>query len=358
VSRALALALEGFAPGDAELLARALARLLDGDGWSVAEAERLPRDRVLHLRLRCGSRERGLYVKRLPPERAHRERAAIERWLPRVGLADHGPPLRLTVAEPAGRCTWFVYEDLGACALRENAADPARVRAAVALVAELHVRCADHALLGEVRSFGADLGMPFYAASVRDAARALAALAAAGPWSAARSELCERLLARLARLGEEQERRAAHVAALGGPETLLHGDLWTSNLLVRPGAAGLEARLIDWDHAGVGPVSYDLSTLLMRFAPPLRDGILASYLALVPDAWPRPTREQWNELFATAELARLANTTLWRALYTLDGQAEWGFEDLEECDAYFAAFAPVLPEEPPSRAAPPLEGRP
>ena len=52
----------------------------------------------------------------------------------------------------------------------------------------------------------------------------------------------------------------------GGPELMLHGDLWTTNTFVQSTAEGPVARLIDWEHAAVGPASYDLSTFLYRFA--------------------------------------------------------------------------------------------
>jgi thiamine kinase-like enzyme len=42
---------------------------------------------------------------------------------------------------------------------------------------------------------------------------------------------------------------------------------------IRTGAS----RLIDWDHAGVGPASYDLSTFLLRFPPGRRKAILDLY---------------------------------------------------------------------------------
>src|SRR5207247_6340730 len=89
--------------------------------------------------------------------------------------------------------------------------------------------------------------------------------------------LHERLLARLYCLLAEGPKRAAAVRELGGPETLLHGDLWTTNTFVVPTAAGLQARLIDWDHAGVGPFSYDLSTFLLRLPEDDRPWILQGY---------------------------------------------------------------------------------
>jgi hypothetical protein len=364
VSEALDHALACFAPEGAGVLRRALARVLGASEPRFLGAEPLPRGRVLRLRFEVEGRSRGLVVKRLSPERAHRERAAIERWLPRVGLAAQGPPLLATLAERAGRCTWFVYEDLGDCTLAMRAANPACVRAAVELVAELHARFMGHALLGEARSLGADLGMPFYTASVRDATRALEALARSASLEAEPRALCERLLARLAILRAEEAERRAVLEAWGGPETLLHGDLWTINVLVLATGRGFEARLIDWERAGVGPASYDLSAFLLRFPAQRRAEILACYEQSCEERSPGarrwPSRGEWNALFDGAERARLANSILWRALAALDGHADWPFEELGWLEEAFAALEPVLPAEPTSldvETAPPERAR-
>lgn len=345
----LELALEAWAAEGARELVPALEQLLGGAGGRVLAAERLPRNRVLRVRVELDGCVRGVLVKRFPPERAHRERAAIERWLPQVGLEAQGPPLLGTVADRTGRCTWFVYEDLGNCTLAEHASDPERVRAAALLLAELHARFSEHPLLGEVRCLGADLGIAFYTASVRDAARALTALIAQAPLESTPRALCMRLIERLSDLRAEQAERTAAIEAWGGPETLLHGDPWTTNMLVRPAAEGFEARLIDWDHAGVGPASYDLSAFLLRFPPEARDAILSQYrqhrTLRTAGGWQCPARAAWNALFDTAELARLANTVLWRTLAGLDGHLAWALSELARLEEAFTALAPVLPAE-------------
>ena len=350
MSEGLDRALASFAPDGSAALRRALARVLGASEPRFLGADPLPRGRVLRLRFEVEGKSRGLVVKRLPLDRAHRERAVVERWLPRVGLASQGPPLLATVAERAGRCAWFVYEDLGDCTLATRAADPACVRAAVELVAELHARFTGHALLGEARGVGADLGMPFYSASVRDATRALEALTRSPSLAREPRTLCERLLARLALLRAEEAERRAMLEAWGGPETLLHGDLWTINVMVRSTVRSIEARLIDWERAGVGPASYDLSAFLLRFPAQRRAGILSCYQDRYEQRstggrrWPK--RSEWNSLFDTAERARLANSMLWRALAALDGYEDWPFEDLEWHEDAFAALEPVLPAEP------------
>ncbi len=352
MSEGLDNALESFAPEGRTALRRALARVLGSEKARFLRAERLPPGQVLRLRFEVEGRSRGLVVKRLSPEKAHLERSAALRWLPRVGLAAQGPPLLATVAERAGRCTWFVYEDLGDCTLAMRAANPACVRAAVELVAELHARFTGHALLGEARHLGRDLGVPFYSASVRDATRALEALARSASLEPEPRALCERLLARLAVLRAEEAERRALLEAWGGPETLLHGDLWTINVLVRATARDIEARLIDWERAGVGPASYDLSAFLLRFPAPERAGILSTYEERSPGRRRGPERAEWNALFDTAERARLANAVLWRALAALDGHTDWPFQDLAGFEEAFAALGPVLPAEPlpPARA--------
>jgi thiamine kinase-like enzyme len=158
--------------------------------------------------------------------------------------------------------------------------------------------------------------------------------------------VCDRLLARLHKLLDEQSYRARVMAELGGPEVLLHGDLWTTNVLVCPTAKGLQARLIDWDRAGVGPISYDLSTFLYRFPPADRHWILDLYQDAVEHVgWRLPSAADLNLLFDTAERARLANRVIWAALAVLDGQVEWGFDELAAFERWFEMVTPVLPYE-------------
>ena len=144
----------------------------------------------------------------------------------------------------------------------------------------------------------------------------------------------------------------------GGPETLLHGDLWTSNLFVTRSADGPHARLTDWDRAGVGPMSYDLSTFLLRFPAAQRAWILDVYTrSLENHAWRPPAPSRLNLLFETAELSRYANRVIWPAQAIARDGAPWGFEELAEVERWFGALDPVLagerpaPEALPHRAA-------
>ncbi len=347
-------AIETWAPDGASELCAALEQLLGGGDarGRLISVGRVRRERVLRIAVEIDDRVRGLIVKRFPPDRARRERDAIERWLPRMGLDAYGPPLLATAADRAGRFHWFAYEDLGECTLADRSRNPQAARVAVELVAELHARFTDQPILAEVRSLGADLGIAFYGASVRDATRALEALAVSPALHSQERSLCTRLLSRIDAMRAEEPERAELLAELGGAETFLHGDLWTINVLVRPVGRALETRLIDWDHAGVGPVSYDLSALLMGFPPEMRDSLLSLYrdryeeLATAKPSW--PTRGEWNLLFDTAERARLANAIVWRALGALDGHVAWALDELAWYEAALATREPVLP--PASRA--------
>ena len=139
--------------------------------------------------------------------------------------------------------------------------------------------------------------------------------------------------------------RAAALTKSGGPETLLHGDLWTTNTFVEPATGGPRVRFIDWDRLGVGQASYDVSTFLMRFAPEVRPGILKLYRdSIGDDGWRMPADRELNLLFETAELARYANRLIWPALALLRDQVAWGFEELAAVEEWFVALGPVLPE--------------
>jgi hypothetical protein len=248
-------------------------------------------------------------------------------------------------AERSGRCVWHLYEDLGERTLAAGDADPSQVAAAVAVIAQLHTRSAGHPLLPEWRVYGGDLGIAYYTANVRDAIGSLEALhSPAAELSPDRVALRDGLLERLYKLLDEQPYRAQVMAELGGPEVLLHGDLWTTNVLLCPTGNGLRARLIDWDHAGVGPISYDLSTFLYRFPPAARHWILDLYQdAVARVGWRLPSALELNLLFDTAEQARLANRVMWAALALWKDRVEWGFDELAAFAHYLDVVTPVLP---------------
>jgi hypothetical protein len=303
--------------------------------------------RVNRLRFQVNGQERSLVVKRLAPEIAQRNRLVAERWLPAVGLGQHGPPLLGSAADRGGRCVWHVYEDLGDWTLAGSDPDPRRVEAAVAAIARIHAGFAGHTLLGECRLWGGDLGMSCYEASVRDAIRSLEELRPPRvELSAERLATRDRLLRRLHGLREEQSSRGQLVTALGGPETLLHGDLWTTNALAYPCGAGLQVRFIDWDHVGVGPVCYDLSNFLSTSPARDRPWILGLYRRVMEElGWRLPAPAELNRLFETAEYGRLANCVIWPAIAAWESQADWAFARLAALVDWFEALRPVLPLE-------------
>src|SRR6266550_2246591 len=268
-------------PGLAEL--REVLRDLLGDNaadgcWLDERQLSSPHPRVFRVRFGVSDGVRSFVIKRLEPAIAQRSQLVTRRWLPAIGLDDCGPNLLGIAADRSGECVWHVYEDFGDCALDASAPEGQRVQAAVELIARIHTRFANHQLLSECRRHGGELGINFFAANVRDAIRGLEALRPPKiELSTEHAALCERLRTRLHRLSDEQPMRAEALAEFGGPETLLHGDLWTTNTFVLATPLGLRARLIDWDHAAVGPFSYDLSTFLLRFPRERRLSILKLY---------------------------------------------------------------------------------
>lgn len=282
---------------------------------------------------------RSFVLKRFDPWLARRNELVARRWLPALGLGDRCPQLHVVAADRRGAWVWHVYEDLGDGAIDPAHVDRPGVVAVVELLASLHTRGARHALLPGCRHICGDLGAPYFAANVRDAIGVLEPLE--------QRPLRDRLLERLYRLRHEQLRRAQLLEALGGPDTLLHGDLWTTNTFIAPplmNGGGPTARLIDWDHAAVGPATYDLSTFLYRFAPSDRPWILEAYArAVAPSGWTLPSAPELNGLFETAEYARYANRIIWPAVALLEEGAAWGWDMLAEVERWFDAMTPVLP---------------
>jgi len=113
---------------------------------------------------------------------------------------------------------------------------------------------------------------------------------------------------------------------------------------VLPAIQGVQARLVGWDHAGVGPISYDLSTFLLRFPPRYRLWILDLYREAVrPAGWDLPSVGQLNVLFETAEFARFANCIIWPAVTLAHDRLGWGFDELANVAQWFESWKSVLP---------------
>jgi hypothetical protein len=236
---------------------------------------------------------------------------------------------------------WHIYDDVGGTGLDGGVPDPRHVVTVVELIVDLHTRFADHALLPECRERGGALGIGFYTVEV---ARSVAFLKSIGPpLRSEQAALRDRLLGRVERLCDERDERALLHETCGGPDTLLHGDLWTTNTLVVQRTDGVQPRLIDWDHVGVGPVSYDLSTFICRFTPEHRLWVLGRYRdAAARRGWRLPDDRTLNLLFETAEYARFACCLAEAARAASVGES-WAFEQMAEIDTWFASLEQALP---------------
>lgn len=315
-----------------------LRRALHRDALQVSTCRPLSTD-VYRLTLTTGQ-PASVVVKRLDPAAAHRDRLLVRRWLPAVGLAQVGPPLLATICDQGDHGSWSVYEWL------DGPFPDSAVGRLADVVASLHVRCADHPMLAEVRHHGAYLGWGAYVGQLNDA---MLALAAVRRDPGARAHLAEVTLTDLERaVALAQEQAPALLSLLhrvGGPDTVLHGDLWPCNVLAGPGWL----RLIDWDRLGVGPAIYDVSTLLLRLPLASRRQLLDRYLSQIAAAgWPLPTVDEVVFLSTALEHARLATLISWRVLDLLRAPAgtvaSWAGRELQSIRTWWHQVDP-RPEE-------------
>lgn len=318
-----------------------LREALGGRSVSVAARERL-KTNVHRLRVAVDGAECSLIVKWSDPVVANRSRLLARRWLPAVGLEDCGPPLLAVVA--AGDGAWQVYDDLPGRPLSTVQPVEAEVEAAIEAIARVHTAFAEHALLPEFRLLGGDRGGDFYSANVRDGIRALRSL----DFDRRRPDAIaarDALLARMSDLAQEESERVEMLAVGGGPETLLHGDLWPTNAIVLSNGDGVRVRLIDWDEAAAGPSWFDVSTLLLRFDPSHRLWILDAYRRAVDRLadWDIPGDRDLNLIFETSAFARLASLLVWSVAAAADGDSGWLPERLAAIVEWLDAVKPVLP---------------
>lgn len=335
----------------ADELSLVLQEVCGGTGVPRLTSLRKLKTNVYRAQFETADELRSLVLKSTNPAVAYHNLLVARRWLPAMGLTHAAARLAGSAADRQGESVWLIYEDLGESSLDGTPTDRARVAAAVDLIAELHMRSAGHAVLPDCRAHGGDLGAAYLSANVRDAVRGLELLRPPRiAWTEEQEAVRDRLLTRLRALQHELPDRICQLEQRGGPEVLLHGDLWTTNTFVLVGPGGLRALLVDWDRAGVGRTSYDLSTFLLRFPIEQRAWILDRYRTAVADAgWRLPEAPELNTLFETAEYARYANRAVWPAVAQLVDRAPWAFDELKMVTSWFDDWRPVLPE--PARSA-------
>lgn len=318
-------------PPDVVAVARDAVTGSGRDGRLVAHDLLKPRVHRLTFETRDGLV--AVVAKRLPPRTARAVALALERWLPGAGMGWACPRLCGVATDRAARRTWHVYEDVHGAGVDVRDVARAHIEAVAELLAELHCRFSGHRLLGECRRYGDDLGAAFF---TRELARAVTLTRSITASEEDQREVRDRLLGRVEQLQSEADHRLAVLARSAGPDTLLHGDVWPTNALVLDAGNGPWARLIDWDHVGVGPVTYDLSTFVYRFAAADRPAVVRAYRAaaarrgrLLP-----PDREL-DVLLDTAERARYACCVAGAARNALRGEPG-AFAQLADIDDWFA----------------------
>ena len=272
---------------------------------------------------------------------ARRTELVVGRWLPAVGLTQAGAPLQASVGMPDGGSVWHIYSDLGPRSLAGAMDSAEGLAATVNFIADLHQRFIDHPYMPEFRLYGGDLGPHFVESNVRDAMLTLDAIIKRHDTREEHWTIVDRLLERVSVLREEMPSRLNILREFSGPETLLHGDLWPSNVFVSPEG---QVRLIDWDRTGAGPIAYDLSTFLLRFPPQQRAELMELYReGLPPGLWAIPSYKDLNMLFETFEFARYTCLMIWPAIALWESGASWALEQLEEIERWFQAWQPIFP---------------
>lgn len=288
--------------------------------------------------------ERGPLVfilKCLEPRIARRTELVAQRWLPAVGLTQAGPPLLMSLGMPNGSPVWHIYRDLGSRSLAEDMDRADSVAGTVRFIAELHQRFIGHPYLPEFRLFGGDLGAHFIESNLRDAMHSLETITRQDEGSEGNWMVVDQLLGRISAILGELPSRLRILKEFSGSETLLHGDLWPSNVFVSSDGS---VRLIDWDRTGAGPIAYDISTFVLRFPSKQRTEIMELYREAVhPSAWKIPEYKDLNIIFETFEFARYACLIIWPAIALWESGAPWALEQLEEIERWFEGWGPIFP---------------
>ncbi len=101
----------------------------------------------------------------------------------------------------------------------------------------------------------------------------------------------------------------------GGPQQLVHGELYPSNVLVSTAGAAAEVWPVDWEMAGVGTPLLDLAALTEGWHGAEQDALVDAYLDEAGSAGRWPDRD---EVAAVLDCCRLHYALQW-----LGWSAEW-----------------------------------
>lgn len=341
LAAAVAGALARAATGDGHALLEDVQAELP-DGAALTSFERV-KPGVYRLEAVAGGLASAFVGKLVGTDSAERISRLHYNWLPAVALASIAPIPYASAPCGPGDFSWQVYEVAPGRPVETG--DAAAVDATVDLVAELHVRSA-----GQVDRFAAELpaiSVEFYVEAVAAAVDALQSLEL-DPTGGIDDRLVGKVLDGLRRALEASGRRAQIHDDSDLPVVLLHGDLWPVNAMVSKTNTEPTVRLIDWDGVAVGPASYDLSTMLWRFAPTpeARLDVLGRYRDNVQSAgWVVPPPRTLDVLADTWEMARLALTLVWPARLTHDPEEAVrlsAIDELHEVGRWFIGHEPLF----------------
>ena len=190
----------------------------------------------------------------------HRGGVAYEAEVYRRVLASaesSSPHFYGTHIDPATGWIWLVLEYLDGCLRLQMASGNAALRRAARWLGAFHA--AQERPLGELsHTFLARYDEKYYAGWARRARRFARPLAGSVPWFAAVCDAAGEILEPL----------------LGAPQTVIHGEFYPKNVLVRDGRVSP----VDWESAALGPGEIDLAALTENWGERISRACVVSYL--------------------------------------------------------------------------------
>lgn len=230
--------------------------------------------------------------------------------LPSLGVAT----LRLfgTLEEKRHEMTWLFTEDAGEERFSPN--DEVHLRLASAWLGEVHAGATSLQELDRLPSHGSER----YLEHLSSARSQLEAAVENGSWSSEHAALLNRLLPQLAQLDADWPEIEGLSMERELSPTLVHGDLVSKNVRVRPAGSGTALLALDWETAGRGLPAPDLAEVPIHGSSDCLD----SYLARVRSVWPELTAESVRRLACVGRVFRLVASIDWAA-YSLSWRLDY-----------------------------------